>query len=102
MFPSANDQLIETLAKETVPTLRFGPDDVLAYHQPDYQRRRRDADRAVLLGNAHHGKVTILFQTADGQTKRVQTTVWAADSSHLTLKAGATLPLRAVLGIDFY
>ena len=101
MFATSTDQLVETLAKETVPTLRFGPDDVLAYRQPERQRRRYDADRAALLGNAYHGKVSIFFQTADGQTKCVQTTVWAADSSHLTLKAGATLPLRAVLGITF-
>lgn len=102
MFFPSTDQLIETLPKETVPTLRFGSDDVLAHRQPECQRRRHDADRAVILGNAYHGKVAILFQTADGQTKRVQTTVWAADSAHLTLKAGATLPLRAVLGFDFY
>jgi len=33
-------------------------------------------------------------------TKRA--TVWAADADHLTLKSGTSLPLRAVLGFDFY
>ena len=102
MFAPATDQPIETVAKEAIPSLFFGHDDVLVDSLPARQRRRADADRAVALGNAYHGKLDIFFQTADGQTKRVQTAVWAADSEHLTLKSGTTLPLRAVLGFDFY
>ena len=64
-------------------------------------RRRLDADRAATLGNAYHGKLDIYFQTADGAVKRVCTTVWAAHSDYLTLKAGISLPLRAVLQFDF-
>jgi hypothetical protein len=92
---------VEIVEKEEIADMHFGPDDVL----PDLaarQRRRADADRAVTLGNAYHGKLDIYFQTADGITKRVATTVWAADADHLTLKSGASLPLRAVLGFDFY
>ena len=66
------------------------------------QRRRVDADRAVTLGNAYHGKLDIYFQTSDGHAKRVATTVWASDTDHLTPKSGTSLPLRAVLGFDFY
>lgn len=90
-----------TVEKEALPTLRFAPADVLAT-TPERQRRRYDADRATALGNAYHGKVDIYFQTADGATHRVATTVWAADAEHLTLKAGMALPLRAVHGFDFY
>jgi hypothetical protein len=92
---------IEIIEKEDIGTLNFGHDDVLA--EPEArQRRRTDADRAVTLGNAYHGKLDIYFKTADGATKRMATTVWAADGEHLTLKSGASLPLRAVLGFDFY
>lgn len=91
----------ELIEKEDVATLHFAPNDVL----PDKsarQRRRADADRAVTLGNAYHGKLDIYFQTADGAVKRMATTVWAADTDFLTLKSGASLPLRAVLGFDLY
>ena len=92
---------VEIVEKEEIATMHFGHDDVLA-NEADRQRRRADADRAVTLGNAYHGKLDIYFQTADGATKRVATTIWAADAEHLTLKSGSSLPLRAVLGFDFY
>jgi hypothetical protein len=92
---------IEIVEKEDIATLHFGHDDVLTDAEAR-QRRRADADRAVTLGNAYHGKLDIYFKTADGATKRMATTVWAADADHLTLKSGASLPLRAVLGFDFY
>lgn len=92
---------IEIIDKEYVATLHFPHDDVLTDPEAR-QRRRADADRAVTLGNAYHGKLDIYFKTADGATKRMATTVWAADADHLTLKSGASLPLRAVLGFDFY
>ncbi|MBF9237556.1 hypothetical protein I2I05_09135 [Hymenobacter sp. BT683] len=92
---------VEIVEKEALESLLFSPEDVLT-EVADRQRRRADADRAVTLGNAYHGKLDIYFQTADGATKRVATTVWAADAEHLTLKSGAMLPLRAVLGFDFY
>jgi hypothetical protein len=92
---------IEIVEKENIASLHFGHDDVLA-DEAARKQRRADADRAVTLGNAYHGKLDIYFKTADGATKRMATTVWAADSEHLTLKSGASLPLRAVLGFDFY
>ncbi len=91
----------ETVTKENLLALRFATHDVLS--TPAEQHRRRwQADRATTLGNAYHNKVDIYFQTADGAMKRVQTTVWANDADHLTLKSGASLPLRCVIGIDFY
>jgi hypothetical protein len=101
MFAPTTDQPIETVEKETIPELRFPQEDVLT-DKADLERRRADAERASRLGNAYQGKLDIFFQTADGQPKRVQTTVWGAHPEYLTLKAGIMLPLRAVLGFDFY
>jgi hypothetical protein len=101
MFAPTTDQPIETVEKETIPELRFPQEDVLT-DKADLERRRTDAERASRLGNAYQGKLDIFFQTADGQPKRVQTTVWGAHPEYLTLKAGIMLPLRAVLGFDFY
>lgn len=97
-LPSGTVELVE---KEDIVTMQFGPDDVLT-DEAAREIRRADADRAVTLGNAYHGKLDIYFQTADGIAKRVATTIWAADTDHLTLKSGGAIPLRAVLGFDFY
>ena len=101
MFFSQPTTTVEIVEKEDLGTMRFAHEDVLT-DQFARQRRRVDADRATTLGNAYHGKLEIYFQLADGTAKRVATTVWAADSDHLTLKSGLALPLRAVLGFDFY
>ncbi|QKG56074.1 hypothetical protein GKZ68_05125 [Hymenobacter sp. BRD128] len=101
MFAPTTDQPVETVEKESIPSLRFSQEDVLT-DKTQLERRRADAERAARLGNAYHGKLDIFFQTADSQTKRVQTTVWSAHPEYLTLKAGIMLPLRAVLGFDFY
>jgi hypothetical protein len=91
MFAPTTDQPIETIEKESIPTLRFPQEDVLT-DKDALERRRADAERASRLGNAYHGKLDIFFQTA----------VWGAHTEYLTLKAGIMLPLRAVLGFDFY
>jgi hypothetical protein len=94
-------QTVETIDKASIPTLRFPHEDVLSSLE-ERRRRRHDAERACALGNNYHGKLDIYFQTADGQTCRVQTTVWGVHEDYITLKAGVTIPLRAVVGFDFY
>jgi hypothetical protein len=92
---------VETIEKETISGLAFPHDDVL--NDPaERLQRHHDAERAATLGNGYQGKLDIYFQTADGITKRVQTTVGAAHEEYITLKAGATIPLRAILHFDFY
>lgn len=91
----------ETVEKEALPGLHYPSTDVLT-NPVTRQQRHHDAERAATLGNAYHGKVDIYFQTADGATKRVYTTVWVADEEYLSLKSGGSLPLRAVLRFEFY
>ena len=93
-------QDVQLIEKEAIPTLHFPHDDVLT-DPAEQEQRRRDADRATSLGNAYHNKVSIYFQTDDGATKCVNASVWAAHEQYITLKSGITLPLRAVLGITF-
>ncbi|MBG8553600.1 hypothetical protein [Hymenobacter guriensis] len=90
----------EIISKEHVQQLSFPAVDVLD-SVVDRQLRRYSAERATTLGNGYHGKVDIYFQTADGTARRVQTTVWACDADYITLKSGAFLPMRSVIGIDF-
>ncbi|WP_324677756.1 hypothetical protein [Hymenobacter sp. GOD-10R] len=91
----------EVVTRETISTLRFPASDVLTT-TVERQQRRWQAERAAVLGNGYQSKVNIYFQTSDGSTKRVHTTVWASDAEFISLKSGKALPLRAVLGFDFY
>lgn len=95
------DAAIETIEKEVIPTLQFPAHDVLT-DPADLKRRRHDAERATTLGNGYHGKLDIYFQTADGATKRVYTTLWALHEEYISLKSGIAIPLRAVVAFDFY
>ncbi|GGF25581.1 hypothetical protein [Hymenobacter cavernae] len=93
-------QDVELVEKENIPTLHFPYDDVLP--DPEAQKlRRSEAERATSLGNAYHNKVIIYFQTDDGATKCVNTSVWATHEEYITLKSGITIPLRAILGFTF-
>ncbi len=98
---TAQLELTELLEKEVLPTLHYPQTDVLPTPL-ERTARRREADRAMALGNNYHGKVDIYFKTADGQSHRVYTTVWATSNEHITLKSGTTLPMRAVVMFDFY
>ena len=90
----------DLIQKEQVGTLRFASEDVLAT-AADRHIRAHNIARACTLGNAHHGKVVMHFRTADGHLYRLDTTVWASDDRYITLKAGAVLPVRAVVEIEF-
>jgi len=93
--------LAEIVDKDTIPTLQFPHDDVLT-DPAAVQQRRHGAERAASLGNNYQGKLDIYFQTAEGAIKRVYTTVWATHEEYVTLKSGITIPLRAIIGFDFY
>jgi len=93
------DDSTETIDREQLIALNFSHDDVLEGYPAEQQRRRADAERAVLLTHGDN-KTTIYFRTDDGHTKRVRAKVLTAHSQYLTLKGDIQLPIRAVLGID--
>ena len=90
-----------SIEKEQIPALKFGNKDVLSDLQAR-KKRMHDVSRASILGNGYHGKVEIFFQTAEGETKRVDTTIWDCDQEHIILKSGSWIPIRSVYGIEFY
>jgi hypothetical protein len=94
-------ELTDTVEKEILTTLSYPTTDVLS-SVTERILRQRDAERATALGNNYRGKLDIYFKTADGMSHRVYTTVWASSAEHLTLKSGTSLPIRAVVGFDFY
>ncbi len=56
------------------------------------------AERAMVLGNTEHGKVSIIFHSELGK-HRVETTIWAANEHDITLKGGVIIPLSAIESI---
>ncbi|MCC9167177.1 hypothetical protein [Pontibacter harenae] len=91
----------ELVEKEQIPFLQFGHEDVLT--DADARKKRVwNLNRASTLGNAYHGKVEITFRTADGEDKRVATTVWTVDEKFITLKAGCSIPISAIVAIEFF
>ncbi len=92
---------IVTVEKEQIPHLKFGKTDVIT-DPAERKKRMLQVSRATVLGNGYHGKVEIFFKTADGESKRVDTTIWDSDQQYLILKSGTSLPIKSVSGIEFY
>ncbi|MEJ8803925.1 hypothetical protein [Pontibacter sp. H249] len=87
--------------KEIIPFLRFNHNEVLENIEAQ-KKRMWDLNRASMLGNAYRGKVEITFRTAEGELRRVDTTVWSVDDKYMTLKAGCFIPISSIVEVEFY
>ena len=88
------------IAKEQVSNFRFSATEVLN-RELERIYRLFSLRRAEKLGNSFKGKVRIFFRTHDNQTKAVDTTVWSATEDYVSLKGGASIPVRSILGVEF-
>ncbi len=88
------------IAKEHLNMFRFSTSDVL---KGEWEKvyRRFSLQRAEKLGNSFKGKVKIIFRTHDNETKMVDTTIWSATDDYVSVKGGMTIPVRAILGVEF-
>lgn len=93
-------QTSNLIQKEQLGMFRFSPSEVL---KGEWEKvyRRFSLQRAERLGNAFKGKVRIIFRTHDNETKIVDTTVWAATEEYVSVKGGMSIPVKAILGIEF-
>ena len=90
---------IATVQKEQINTLKFFRDDVI--QEKVRQRLRKfDLDRALILGNIDHNKVTIIFKTEDGTLLQVKTTIWAVTEEYVALKGGVHIPIKAIVDLE--
>lgn len=80
--------------KESIQTLSFRTKKKIKQH-PDLEEQIRSATR---LGNAYHGKVSIIFEDDEGP-KRVDTTIWAYGTKYICLKGGVWLPIDNIIEI---
>jgi len=93
-------QTANFIQKEQLGLFKFSASEVL---KGEWEKvyRRFSLQRAERLGNAFKGKVRIIFRTNDNETKIVDTTIWATSDDHISLKGGQSIPVRAILGVEF-
>ncbi|MEO8150219.1 MAG: hypothetical protein ABI723_21475 [Bacteroidia bacterium] len=84
----------KTVTKEELRNYHFVHHEVLHKHE-DKHERLTHLHEAVRLGNEHKAKVQLICETTDG-TILVETTVWALTDSHIELKSGFDIPIRAI------
>ena len=82
------------IEKEMVAALSFHDKSPISQHPELFKQ----IDTAVRLGNAHHSKVSIIFQDDSG-LKRVDTTLWANGAKFICLKGGIWIPIDRILEI---
>jgi len=88
------------IQKEQLGLFKFSPSEVL---KGEWEKvyRRFTLQRAERLGNSFKGKVKIFFRTHDNETKMVDTTIWSATDDYVSVKGGMSIPVKAILGIEF-
>jgi uncharacterized protein (UPF0248 family) len=85
----------ELIEKELVSSLSFHEEVEIDQH-PELLNQ---IEKATILGNAHHSKVSIIFQDDSG-LKRVDTTIWAAGTKFICLKGGVWIPISRIVEIQ--
>ncbi len=88
-----------TVPKEIIGQTSFANKEVLS-DWPEVERRRRNLEKALSLGNLFRHKVTITYQLYNGIPQRVVTTVWAVTERYVTLKGGRLIPLHAIREVE--
>ncbi len=73
--------------------------DVLS-NEDEKQKRYRDLLNAMTLGNNFKHKVKIYY-VLKNNTSVIETTVWYANASHVTLKGGTVLPVKSIIKVEY-
>jgi hypothetical protein len=93
-------ETITIIPKEELHTLKFSKNDVID-DVTLRQKRRLKLNRALILGNRERNKTKITFMTENGNMQQVETTIWGLTQNFILLKAGASIPIRSVLQVEF-
>jgi hypothetical protein len=89
---------IPKIVKEEIKFLHFPKEDVL-FSMEDKNRRSKNLELAISLGNLNHQKVKIVFQDIEG-IKEVETTIWGITDKDIILKQGTTVPIYRIVRIN--
>jgi len=92
----SNPKLVQ---KEEIENLMFPAESIGRTEQQRKELNKKLQD-AMSLGNLHHAKIKIIFEDSEG-LKEVETTVWAADETYISLKKGVSIPVRRIVDVIF-
>jgi ribosomal protein L37AE/L43A len=87
---------IQEIQKEQVPQCTYAKLSSIKQESS----LRLQLHKAMILGNTHRGKVSIVFCDDEG-LKKVTTTVWAVGEKFITLKGGVWIPISKIVDIIF-
>ncbi|MFN4235187.1 MAG: hypothetical protein ACK4IK_10325 [Bacteroidia bacterium] len=90
---------IALIEKEKIADLKFPSEEVLKTKE-EITQRRSDLEKATILGNAHRGKIKIIFEDSEG-LKKVDTTIWATTEKNIILKQGVIIPICRIHQVRF-
>jgi hypothetical protein len=90
----------QIIQKEQLGLYRFSSTEVL---RGDWEKVYRlfSLRRAERLGNNYKEKVRITFRTFSNEIKAVDTTVWSATDEYVSIKGGMSIPVKAILSVEF-
>ena len=88
------------IKKENLTYYNFPLEDVLP-KMHDKVERKRELQKAMVLGNGFKHKVKIDFFTKGRPYPvSVETTVWSVDDDFVFLKGGRTIPVKSIKSIQ--
>lgn len=90
---------IPLIQKEALAGVSFQKTEVIDSHALR-QNRTFNLNKALVLGNLYHYKVSIIFKTEEGLTQMVVTTIWAVSDDFILLKGGIFVPVKAIIGLE--
>ncbi len=88
------ERKIIRIEKEDISKLHFAHDEVLNEKHLKVLRNR-DLNRGLILGNAFHTKVRIVFEDIENMYQ-VETTIWGLGQDFVLLKQGVFIPRKRI------
>jgi hypothetical protein len=89
------------IEKEELVNFKITKLDVLSGDEVRQRLRNIYLTKAELLGNVYKGKVKMYIGLEDGNYVAVETTIWHVNDGFVSLKAGVSVPVKAIIGIEF-
>lgn len=98
IYNNTHKLVSQQIDKQMVGELKFDTNDVLKSEE-EKLKRQDSLSKAMLLGNAIKHKVKIYFKDKESN-KHIETTVWHATQSHISLKGGVVLPVKSIYKVE--
>ncbi len=91
---NSSSAAVSPVQKEEVSQLNFPNEDVLSGFEAT-EKRRKDLEQAVVLGNTYKGKTKIVFADSEG-VKQIETHIWGLTDKRVILKQGIVIPIHRI------